>query len=351
MVNILNLAPITDAEQRAIEAVDPSVTVIDAAGWFNGEVCETWPSYATRRFLREMRDGKGTRQERDAMLADCDIILGGYPCPLDLVSRSPNLKWFHQRQAGANNLHDTDLWGSDVIVTTSRGINNVIPIAEYIVAGALYFGRQFNRAWADRQAGAFDRSQYHPIAAAEKTMCIAGAGGIGTEAGRLAAALGMRVVGTRNTAVSDPADLPEGFSEIRGPGGLADLLKISDFVACCVQYTAASENMFNAAAFAAMKQGAVFINISRGEPVDEDALYDALQSGHLKGAVLDVYRGETEHAPPERLWSHPNVLMTPHSSGRADIETAFGVELFSENLRAFLGGTPMRNVIEWDRGY
>ena len=351
MPEILNLQRLSEPERAAIENVDASVLITDAAGWFNGEVCDTWPTYATRRFIGEMRDGHGTRAERDAMLARAEIILGGYPCPLDLVSRAPGLKWFHQRQAGANNLHPTDLWGSDVMVSTSRGVNNVLPIAEYVIMGALYFARGINRAWVDHQAGAFDRSQYAPVVLEGKTLCVTGAGGIGAEAGRLAAALGMRVTGTRSHAITDAAELPAGFSEILGPEGLHKLLAEADYVAVCVQLTDATSQMFNAAAFAAMKPGAVLINISRGEPVDEDALFDALESGQVGGAVLDVYVGETEHGPPERLWNHPNVLITPHSSGRSEIKTGFGVELFCQNLRAYLDGRAMQNVIQWDRGY
>jgi phosphoglycerate dehydrogenase-like enzyme len=351
MPEILNLQPLSEAERAAIEGVDASVVITDAAGWFNGEVNDTWPVYATRRFIGEMHEGHGSRAERNAMLTRAEIILGGYPCPLDLVSRSPELKWFHQRQAGANNLHPTDLWGSSVMVSTSRGVNHVLPIAEYVIMGALHFARATNLAWIDRQTGAFDRSRYKPVVLAGKTMCIAGAGGIGAEAGRLAAALGMRVTGTRSRAVTNPAELPQGFSEIAGPDGLYGLLAEADYVAVCVQLTEDTSRMFNAAAFDAMKPGAVLINISRGEPVDEDALFDALESGRLGGAVLDVYVGETEHGPPERLWNHPNVLITPHSSGRSEVKTDFGVELFCDNLRAYLDGRPLRNVIEWDRGY
>ena len=351
MPEILNLHRLTEDERNAIKAVDPSVEITDAAGWFNGEICDTWPAYATRHFIGEMRDGQGTREGRNTLLARAEIILCGYPCPLDLVSRAPDLKWLHQRMAGANNLHPTDLWGSDVTVTTSRGFNNVLPIAEYVVMGMLYFGRAINRAWLDREAGAFDGSRYKPVVLQDKTLCVVGAGGIGTEAGRLAASLGMRVIGTRSTRVTNTVDLPEGFSEIAGPEDFHRLLAEADFVACCIQLTKATAGMFDKAAFAAMKPGGVLINISRGEPVDEDALFEALESDQLGGAVLDVYVGETEHGPPERLWNHPNVLITPHSSGRSEIKTGFGVEIFCENLRAYLDRRPLKNIIDWDRGY
>jgi phosphoglycerate dehydrogenase-like enzyme len=100
-----------------------------------------------------------------------------------------------------------------------------------------------------------------------------------------------------------------------------------------------------------MKRGAVLVNIARGEIVDEDALVDALNRGHLRGAALDVYVGEFEHQPPEALWSDPRVLITPHTSGSADDNRHGGVDLFCENLRAYLDGRPLANVIDWERGY
>jgi len=130
-------------------------------------------------------------------------------------ARAPRLKWFHQRQAGASNLLGSDLWGSDVVVTTSRGVANPLPIAEYAVAGMLHFAMGFHRAAIDRDAGAFDHRAYRPLLVQGKTACVVGAGGIGTEVGRLCSALGMRVVGTRRQP-QPGAPLPQGFSEIGG---------------------------------------------------------------------------------------------------------------------------------------
>jgi glyoxylate/hydroxypyruvate reductase len=85
--------------------------------------------------------------------------------------------------------------------------------------------------------------------------------------------------------------------------------------------------------------------------VDEDALADAIESGHLRGAALDVYIGEFERGPPARLWSDPRVLITPHTSSISDADRHGGVDLFCENLRAYLDGRPLRNVIDWEQGY
>ena len=100
-----------------------------------------------------------------------------------------------------------------------------------------------------------------------------------------------------------------------------------------------------------MKQGGVFVNVARGEIVDEAALADTLDQGRLRGAALDVYVGEFEHLPPQRLWADKRVVITPHVSGASDDERHRGVDLFCENLRAYLDGKPLQNVIDWDRGY
>ena len=349
MIEVLNIQRITLAEKASIAAVDQQVHLVDAGGWFDGEIRESWPAFAATRYLAPNATGQGSRQERDRLLADAEIILGGWPFPLDLRARAPKLKWFHQRPAGASNLRLGDLWGSDVLVTTSRGVGNTLGIAEYAIAGILHFAKAFDRAEADRQGGELDVRTYRSLLLAGKTACVVGAGGIGMEVGRLCAALGMRVVGTRRTRPAGP--LPEGFSEVGTTDDLDRFLKSSDFVVICTQWTPETSGLFNAARFAALKQGAVLVNVARGEIVDEDALAGALARNQLRGAMLDVYVGEFERPPPARLWSDPRVLITPHTSGATDVAHHGGVELFCENLRCYLDGRPLRNVVDWQRGY
>ena len=97
--------------------------------------------------------------------------------------------------------------------------------------------------------------------------------------------------------------------------------------------------------------GGVLINVARGEIVDEEALAEALQRDHLRGAALDVYVGEFERLPMSRLWADPRVLITPHISGASDEDRHRAIDLFCDNLRAYLDGRPLRNVIDWERGY
>jgi phosphoglycerate dehydrogenase-like enzyme len=349
-LNVLAIQRVRPAERAQIEAVDPTIRLTDAGGWFDGEIRETWAPYAVARYLRPGATGRGTPAERDALLAEAEVILGGWPFPLDLRRRSPRLRWFHQRPAGASNLLISDLWGSDVAVTTSRGAGNTLAMAEYAVAGLLYFAKDLQLAGADRDAAAFRHRAYRPLLLEGKTACVVGAGGIGLEVGRLCAALGMRVLGTRRHP-QPGAPLPPGFSELGPAAALDEFLPQSHFVVICCQWTPETTGLFNKERFAAMKAGSVIVNVARGEIVDEDALADALETGHLKGAVLDVYRGEFEHPPPARLWSNPRVLITPHVSGASDDERHGAIELFCANLRAYLDGAPLRNVIDWDRGY
>jgi phosphoglycerate dehydrogenase-like enzyme len=348
--NILNIQRISASDRARIETVDPAVRLIDAGGWFDGEIRDTWPAYTAARYLLPGTTGQGTRQERDQLLAEAEIILGGWPYPLDLRARAPRLKWFHQRPAGASNLRLGDLWGSDVQVTTSRGVGSTLAIAEYAVAGILYFAKCLNRSALDREAGSFDHRAYRSLLLDGKTACVVGAGGIGQDVGRLCAGLGLRVVGTRSEP--RPAEpLPVGFSEIGGPPDLDRFLAESDFVVICCQWTPQTDRLFNADRFALMKPGCVLVNVARGEIVDEDALADALQRNHLRGAALDVYVGEFEHPPPARFWSDPRVLITPHVSGSSDQIRHGAIDIFCDNLRAYLDGRPLHNVIDWQRGY
>ncbi|HTW54278.1 MAG TPA: D-2-hydroxyacid dehydrogenase [Stellaceae bacterium] len=349
MVNILAIQRIAAADKARIEAVDPAVRLIEAGGWFDGEIRETWPAFTTQRYVGRNANGEGTREDRDRLLGEAEIVLAGFPFPLDLRARAPRLRWFHQRPAGASNLLIGDLWGSDVIATTSRGTANSLPIAEYAVAAILYFAKGLNRAAVDHAQGRFDHRAYRSVLIEGKTACVVGAGGIGREVGRLCAALGLRVVGTRR---NPGGALPPGFSEIGRAGELDRLLSGSDIVAICCQWTPETTKLFNAQRFAAMKPGGILVNVARGEIVDEDALADAVESSHLRGAALDVYVGEFERPPPARLWSNPNVLITPHTSSISDADDRHGaIDLFCENLRAYLDGRPLKNVIDWDAGY
>ena len=104
-------------------------------------------------------------------------------------------------------------------------------------------------------------------------------------------------------------------------------------------------------AFAAMKPGTILVNVARGEIIDEEALIAALAEGKLRGVAFDVYEGEFEREPDGRLWDDARVLITPHISGGTDVPQHRGIDLFCANMRAYLEGRPLTNVIDWEHGY
>jgi phosphoglycerate dehydrogenase-like enzyme len=347
---ILVIVPVPDETLRRIAAVDPHVHVVDARGWFDVEFRETWPPWTVQRYLGERPGSTGSRADRDRLLAAAEIVLGGFPFPLDLRARAPRLRWFHQLPAGASNLLRGDLWGSDVVVTTSRGHGNTRAMAEYVLASLLHFARGLHRVARDRERHRFDHRAYRPLLLQGKTLCVVGAGGIGREVGALCAGAGMRVVGTRRHAPSEDAR-PAGFTRLEGPERLHALLSESDAVAVCCQWTPETTGLIGRAAFAAMKPDTILVNVARGEIVDEAALIEALATGTLRGVALDVYVGEFEREPARRLWDDERVIITPHVSGGGALRQHRGVDLFCDNLRAYLDGRPLTNVVDWTSGY
>jgi phosphoglycerate dehydrogenase-like enzyme len=349
-VEVVVIVPVAAESLSRIAAVDPRVRVVDARGWFDLEIAETWPRWTVERYLAQRPITEHPRQELDRVLASAEVILGGWPFPLDLRARAPRMRWFHQLPAGASNLLRGDLWKSDVTVTTSRGYGNTRAMAEYVLATFLLFARGLHCAPRDQQRHRFDHRTYRPVALENKTACVVGVGGIGREVGRLCAAAGMRVVGTRRSGEPD-SRLPEGFSQLDSPEHLNEFLALSDFVAVCCQWTPETTGLIGREAFAAMKLDTTLVNVARGEIIDEDALLAALGQEKLRGVALDVYVGEFERPPDVRLWDNERVIITPHISAGSDLIQHRGVELFCLNLRAYLDGQPLANVIDWDRGY
>jgi phosphoglycerate dehydrogenase-like enzyme len=178
------------------------------------------------------------------------------------------------------------------------------------------------------------------------TALVVGAGSIGSEVGRVLQAAGLVVRGIARTP--RPADGI--FEEIAGVEELQAELARADHVVNVLPITAATRGLFDAAAFAAMQPHALFVNIGRGSTVDEPALIEALERGAIAGAALDVF--EVEPLPSESpLWRMPNVLVSPHRAGDHERWMADVVALFMDNLRRFVAGEPLRNVVDVDLGY
>jgi phosphoglycerate dehydrogenase-like enzyme len=236
-------------------------------------------------------------------------------------------------------------------VTSARGINSALPIAETAMAAIFMFIKRLDLAVAKSNARDFSGRYQGVRMLGGKTLGIVGLGGIGSNLARLARGAGMRVVATRRSAIVRQEDT-DGVDVLFPPSQLHDMLSECDFVAVCAMWTPETERMLNAAAFEALKPGAFLINISRGELIDEAALAGALESGKLAGAFLDVWDDDLYGKDPSPLLqSAPNIIFTGHSSGRSDIPQGFSLDLFCRNLEHLLKGEPLENVVEWTRGY
>ncbi len=323
-IGVLVVAPNLGSDLSWVGAIDPRISVLDGNAGEPG----------------------------DELLARADVLLVGFPVPAVLAARAPHLKWAHHTQAGVSNLHGTDLWSSSVLLTSSRGHVAATGIAEYVLAAAFHFSRGLEEAIRQKRAGEFDREGYEMRTLAGSTIGVIGLGGIGGEVARLARAVGMRVIAVRHS-ITSPDQAVEGVDLVLPRDQLPELAAESDIVAVCAQLTNETRGMVDGRVFAAMRPDAILVNVARGELIDERALVSALQQGQFRAAVLDVYDGELEGQPPRRqLIELPQVLLTPHISSRGDASVRERAkELFTENLRRFLDGRPLLNVVDRDRGY
>jgi phosphoglycerate dehydrogenase-like enzyme len=346
VVKVLVMAPHLGDDLAFVSNVHPRVEVLDGNRAFGAELVEQG------LLPGPVRSDAPPREERDRLLADGEVLLLGFPVPLRLVDRMPSLRWAHHTQAGVSNLLRSDLWTSAVTLTSSRGAVGVTAIAEFTLAGILHFARGLDTVTQREPGQAFSRDDYHLTSVAGATVGVVGLGGIGQEVARLARAVGMRVVGTRRSVTTPQADV-DGADLLLPASQLVELAAQSDVVVVCSQLTPETRRMIDRPVFAAMKAGSVLINIARGEEVDEVALLEAVGSGHLRGALLDVHDGESSGQPPRReLLDAPNILLTPHISAAGDASKGEPVKrLFAENLRRFIEGDPLVNLVERTRGY
>jgi phosphoglycerate dehydrogenase-like enzyme len=272
------------------------------------------------------------------LVARAEIILG-YPRedPAQiawLVRTAPHLRWVQATFAGAGQqLAAAGLSREDVdrvIWTSSVGID-ITPLGEWALLGILALTKNLPRLEADKRA---HRWAHYPVDEARgTTVLVVGFGEIGREVARLAEAFGMTVVSTR-----------------RDDGDLDELLPRADSVVLVLPLTEETRGLFDRRRIELMKPGSIFVNIGRGAVVDEDALIDALRSGHLRGAALDVYA--TEPLPADSpLWELDNVILSPHTAAQSIHENERIVELFIENLRRYLAGEELRSRIRTDLFY
>jgi phosphoglycerate dehydrogenase-like enzyme len=255
--------------------------------------------------------------------------------------KAPRLKWLHVFNTGVDHPIYAEMLGRGVRLTTSSG-STAGPIAQTAICGLLMLARHFPRWWAAQGRRAWDpmTGAGRPRDLEGQTAVILGLGKIGTEIARLARALGLTVIGVRRSPrrAGDPVD------ELHPPAALPSLLPRADWLIIACPLTPQTRGLVDARLIAALPRGARIINVARGEIVAEAALIEALRSGHLLGAYLDVF--ETEPLPPQSpLWELPNVLVTPHNSAAAAGNDERVLAIFLDNLGRWQRGAPLLNEV------
>lgn len=276
----------------------------------------------------------------DDALQSAEILLGRPP--VDDLARAGGLRWLQLPSAGANT-YVGRISGS-ILLTTANGVYGV-PVSEHAFSLMLCLARSIQGYVRSQALGQWDREGVF-LELFDSTCGVLGLGDIGLAVVRRARGFGMRVVATRRNSDQEP----EQVDKLYGPDDLERMLSECDFVVNCLPETDATRGILNRGMLRAMKRGSVLVNIGRGSTIDESALVEALEDGHLAGAGLDVF--EEEPLPADSpLWQMPNVIITPHIGGASPRGDDRIAGLFLENLRRYVGGAPLQNVVDLELGY
>jgi len=327
-VNVLVTTPIGDELLQQITAVSPRIKL----------------SNVSELVRAEQRGDFARKDELDALLAQAEVIYG-LRLPRNVIVRAPKLKWVQVMSAGVDRFLDDEFRQSSVIMTSVSGMH-ATPIGEIVLELMLMFAKQAPLCFQLKQEKQWKR--FMPTVLRSKTVGIVGLGNIGREVARLAKAFGMRVVATRRSAKR--VMRAKGIDILLPREQLPRLLSESDFVVLSLPFTSETNKLIGEEELRAMKPTAYLINIARGNIVDEEALIRALDEHWIAGAGLDVFA--TEPLPADScLWESPNVIFSPHIAGGMEDYNIRATELFCENLRHYLSGENLLNVIDKKKGY
>lgn len=331
-INILTIfpppqfSPLENNLINRIESVNPQIRVKDISNLFSSN----------------RNDKVSEKKAVDEYLIDVDIIFG-LALPSDIIQRAPNLKWVHIAAAGVDRFLTEDVVASELLITNSSGMH-ATQVSELVFTMMLMLAKRANYLHENKLNKVYRK--YMPMLLEGKTIGVIGIGSIGREVARLAKAFNMKVIATR----IHPKIGCKYADEIFSAGDLNKVLGQSDFVIVSLPFTPENKGLIGENALRAMKPGAFLINIARGAIIDEAALIRALEEGWIAGAGLDVF--ETEPLPVDsRLWNIPNTVISPHIGGARDDYFEIATDLFCNNLRRYLSGMRLKNIVHKRRGY
>ena len=343
-VKVLVASFLEEEHVRRISGVDPRVSVI-----YEPELLRR-PRYAA--------DHKGVPGERTVaqetrwreLLAAADILFDFDQTHRDdLPQLAPNVKWIQSTSSGIGQFVADMRYGErmpNTIFTKASGVHGQ-PLAEFCLMVMLMFRKGLLRVIRDQSRKHWER--YAGTDLEGRTVVIVGLGAVGQEVARACMALRMCVIGVDLSGF--PVDsLSAPPNEFFPVNDLRKVLPRAEHLVLIAPHTPDTESLIGSDELALMPKGAILINIGRGPLVDEPALANALASGHLGGAGLDVFKEEPLPADSP-FWEMPNVLVSPHSGSTSDQENRRITDLFCENLKRFLAGQPLINVLDLNRLY
>ena len=326
-VNIIIATPVSEGARQRVKSISPRIVVKDIS------------DLSRRDYQGDLQ----ARKELDSVLADAEIAYG-IRTPVNLLARAPKLKWIQVTSAGVDRYLTDEFRQSKVMLTNASGVH-ATPIGEFVISLMLMFAKNAPLFFDAKQKKQWLRVSGTVLNG--KTVGVIGLGSIGQEVARLCKALRMRVIASRRSPKSRHA---RNVDLLLPPNGLPQLLEESDYVVICVPLTRETTKLIGEVELKMMKPTAYLINIARGPIIDEEALIRALENKQIAGAGLDVFT--TEPLPKEsKLWDIPNVIISPHvSGGREDYEVG-AMDIFCRNLKRYLEGKRLFNLVNKEKGY
>jgi len=269
-------------------------------------------------------------------------VLMAYAVPPGLLPAMPKLRWVQAMTAGVEGWLALPDLPEKLTLTCARGTHREA-MPENIIGALLFVAKPYLAAVENQKQRKWNHQTAQPLTG--KTLGILGLGAIGRDVARIAAALGMRVIGTRRR----PEPMA-GVAEVLPAERTAEVLARSDFVLLLLPATPQTDNLMDAERLGTMKPGAWLLNFGRGHLIKDADLVDAVRSKRIAGAVLDVYRQEP--LPAEHpFWGTDGIIVLPHIGGPHPQRDRFVARLFADNLRRFLDGKPLEEVVDRDAGY
>ena len=309
----------TDSTAAYLEA-------INAAGLADRVVVDTLP--------RKEKPSAEQMARTEALMA--------YGAPAGMLPAMPKLRWVQAMTAGVEGWIALPDLPSNLTLTCARGTHQE-SMPENIIGALLYVAKPYAAAVENQKRGKWVHAAAQPLTG--KTLGILGLGAIGQDVARIAAALGLRVIGTRRR----PEPIPD-VAEVLPPDGTSRVLAESDFVLLLLPATAQTDNFINAERLAMMKPTAWLLNFGRGHLIKDDDLVAAVRARKIAGAVLDVFRQEPLPAD-HPFWTTEGIIVLPHIGGPHPQRDRFVARLFADNLGRFLDGKPLKEVVDRAAGY